>query len=160
MTVRSSRWLLLAAWILVVVGLPLAGKWARRSTVPACALDGARINPLYRVRVVDAQGRDQEFCCIHCAELWCGQQTDRPRAVFVTDEVTGQEIDAASAWFVRSQVVTVPHTGNRIHAFRDRADAARHADAAHGLLLSDAEKPFGPVVTGQAGARARNRLGD
>ena len=144
MSVRGSRWLLVAAGLLVVVGLPLAGKWLRHSSAPACALDGARIDPVYRVRVVDAEGRDQVFCCIHCAALWCSQQSERPRAVFVTDEVSHQEIDAGSAWFVRSFVVTVPHTGNRIHAFRDRADAERHADAAHGLLLSDGEKPFGP----------------
>lgn len=143
MTPRSVRWLLAAAGLLVIVGLPLAGKWARRRPAHACALDGSAVDPLYRVRIVDAEGRDREFCCIGCASAWLGQQPAAPRAVFVTDEVSGQEIEAASAWYVRSLVVTVPHTGNRIHAFRDQADAARHAESAHGEVLTDAEKPFG-----------------
>jgi hypothetical protein len=155
MTLRSSRWLLVAAGLLVIVGLPLAGKWARRRPAHPCALDGAAIDPLYRVHIVDAQGHDQEFCCIHCASAWLSQRTAAPRAVFVTDEVSGQEIDAASAWFVRSLVVTVAHTGNRIHAFRDQADAVRHADSAHGQILPEAEKPFG-----QAGAQARIESGE
>jgi hypothetical protein len=159
MTLRSWRWLLVAAGLLVVVGLPLAGKWARRRPAHACALDGAAINPLYRVRIVDAEGREQDFCCILCATAWLRQRTAAPHAVLVTDEITGQEIDAASAWYVRSLVVTVAHTGNRIHVFRNQADAARHADSAAGQILPDAENPFGPAA-GPAGASARIRLGE
>jgi hypothetical protein len=143
MTPRSVRWLLAAAGLAVIVGLPLAGKWARRRPVDACALDGAAVDPRFRVRIVGAQGHDREFCCIQCATAWLAQQPAAPRAVFVTDEVSGQEIDPASAWFVRSGVVTVPHTGNQIHVFRDRADAARHAESGHGEILTEAEKPFG-----------------
>jgi len=139
---QTSRWLLVVACLLVVIGLPLAGKWARHTSEPRCAFDGAKIDPHYRVRVVDDQERDHQFCCIHCATLWLNHQVTKPRAVFVTDEAADQEIDAASAWFVRSLVVTVPHTGNRTHAFRERADAARHAATAQGVILLDSEKPF------------------
>ena len=55
-----------------------------------------------------------------------------------------EEVDAASAWFVRSQVVTNPVTGNRVHAFRNPDDARRHAEAFGGVLLSGAERPFQP----------------
>jgi hypothetical protein len=94
------------------------------------------------VRVVDAQGQIHLFCCIYCAELWLAHQEAKPAAVFVTDEATGQEIDAASAWFVRSSVVTVAHTRNRVHAFGKHRDASRHAEAAQGKVLQDTERPF------------------
>jgi hypothetical protein len=138
---RTPRWRIVVFGLLVI-GLPLAGHWARHTAGNRCAFDGARIDRLYRVRVVDDQGHDHEFCCIHCAALWLSHQERKPHAVFVTDEATGQEIDAASAWFVRSAVVTVAHTANRIHAFRKQADAARHADTAQGWVLLDGEKPF------------------
>jgi hypothetical protein len=142
MTMRSPRGLIVLAGLAVIVGLPFLGKWARRSPGERCALDGMAINPVYRVRVVDEQGQDHTFCCIHCATVWLGRQPAAPRAVYVTDEVSGQEVEAASAWFVRSLVVTVPHTGNDIHAFRTQADAARHASTAHGTVLEDSDRPF------------------
>jgi hypothetical protein len=74
--------------------------------------------------------------------MWLARQGARPREVYVTDEASGAEIDAASAYFVRSLVVTTPTTGNRVHAFRDRADAERHAEVAHGTLLNGTERPL------------------
>ena len=139
---RASGWWIAAAGLLVVVGLPLVGKWVRRTPQERCTLDGARIDPLYRVRVVDNQDQDHPFCCIRCATLWLSRQKVKPRSVRVTDEATGREIDAAAAWFVRSSVVTMAHTENRIHAFARHADAARHAAAALGSVLPDSERPF------------------
>jgi hypothetical protein len=128
--------------LVVVVGLPLAGHWARRHPAESCALDGVTIPPLYRVEVVDVRGYPHAFCCVRCAEMWLENAHGEPRAITVTDEASGQAVDADRAWFVRSSVVTMPTTGNRIHAFRNRADAERHADLHLGTVLSDAEKPF------------------
>ena|SRR5437588_8917805 len=132
----ATRWPLVLAGLLIVFGLPLAGTLARRTAGPRCAFDGAPIEPLYRVRIVDAEGGERTFCCLHCAGLWRGHRP-RPRAMFVTDEATGAEIPATSAWFVRSRVVTMPHTQNRVHIFGSQADAQRHADAAGGLMLAE-----------------------
>jgi hypothetical protein len=134
--------LLLLAGALLVVGLPLAGKWARRHDGPRCELDGLKIEPLYRVRVVDAGGADHLFCCVRCARRWAERQADSPRAVYVTDEAGGREVEAGAAYFVQSLVVTNPVTGNRVHAFRDRADADAHARAFRGAVLTGEERPF------------------
>src|SRR5262249_36785541 len=67
---------------------------------------------------------------------------DRPRAVYVTDEASGAEIDSGSAFFVRSAVVTNPVTRNRVHTFRDRADAEDHARAYEGEALTGVRRPF------------------
>jgi hypothetical protein len=142
MMAARSRLLLFLAGLLVVVGLPLAGKWARRGAGPRCELDGLTIEPLYRVRVVDRAGGSHPFCCARCAARWLARQGDRPQAVYVTDEAGGAEVDSRSAFFVRSTVVTNPLTRNRVHAFRDRADAEAHVRAYGGEALTGVERPF------------------
>jgi hypothetical protein len=149
MTMTRSRALLLLAGLLVVVGLPLAGKWARRQGVPRCDLDGLELVPLYQVRVVDRAGGSHHFCCVRCARTWLARQGNPPRAVYVKDEAGGAEIDARSAHFVQSTVPTNPVTGNTVHAFRDRAAAEEHARAFAGWVLPEAEQPF-PAENGAA----------
>jgi hypothetical protein len=148
-TIRTSTWLQMVAGLLVIVGLPLLGAWARHTRAMQCSYDGAVIVPLYQVHIVDDRGRAREFCCIECARLWLNRDDAHARTILVTDETTGQAIAAQSAWFVRSRVITVPHTRNRIHAFQAKADAVRHADSASGAILAGADKPFaGAPLTG------------
>lgn len=154
MNPKKSRWLLVLASLLVVVGLPLAGKWARRHAEPRCDLDGLTIEPLYQVRVVDRAGRTHRFCCVHCAGLWLARQESGPEAVYVTDEVSGEAIDSRSAYFVESAVVTNPITGNRVHVFRERADAREHVRDHGGSELTGADRPF----PGEPGSAARAAL--
>ncbi len=139
--VHSSRWLLLVG-LLVIVGLPVAGYLARRTDGPRCALDGTALNPLYAVEIVDHQGARHEFCCLRCAEIWLSHQREAVQKIIVTDETSGDKMDATAAWYVRSAVVTTPTTGNRIHSFRTRAEAEKHAAACSGVVLPDDEKPF------------------
>ena len=71
-------------------------------------------------------GRVKEsFCCVKCAQEW-------PQAVEggywrVRDEVTGQILDAATACYVESSVVTVPSRQDKIHIFKGWAHAMDHA---------------------------------
>jgi hypothetical protein len=101
--------------------------------------------PRYRVRIVDAAGDSHQFCCIRCAELWLNNHTAEARLVFVTDEVSAEEIEATAATYVRSLITTMPATGNRLHAFRDPADAGKHAAQWQGTILTPAERPFASV---------------
>jgi hypothetical protein len=122
--------------------LPWLGTWSRRQKLPQCALDGIAIVPIYAVEVVDAGRQKHRFCCLRCAEYWLAQEPSPPSAVSVTDEVSGQPVDASEAYFVRSSVVTNAVTGNRIHAFENRADAEAHAAQFRGRLLTAAERPL------------------
>jgi endogenous inhibitor of DNA gyrase (YacG/DUF329 family) len=142
MTVSKTTWVGALALLVVTVGLPVAAHWARRQSRPGCALDGGKIDPLYRAAVVDGEGAAREFCCLRCAEIWLGHQTAPAQAVLVTDEASGEAIAAAAAFYVRSFVVTTPATGNRTHAFRSRTDAENHAARFAGTVLSESEKPF------------------
>jgi hypothetical protein len=140
---------LLLVAVVVVIGVPLAGKWARRHREPVCAFDARKIEPIYQARVVDRAGRTHHFCCVGCARRWLATRGDQPETVFVTDEASGREIDLPSAHLVRSSVVTNPITGDRTHAFARRADAEAHARAFAGWLLTDSERPtWAPAGSG------------
>jgi hypothetical protein len=136
------RWLPGLAAVAVVVGLPLAGHWLRRADPTGCALDGAAIPAAYRVEVVDGQGRTHAFCCVRCAQLWLESAPESPRAITVTDEAGGGPLDATTAHYVRSWVLTMPATGNRIHVFATRRQAQEHAAAFAGTVLAGSEGPF------------------
>jgi len=142
MSTHRTYWLSALAGLAVVVTLALVAHWARGRPAQGCALDGAKIDPVYRVEIVDGQGQGHDFCCLVCARLWLDRQTTRPQAIRVTDEASGETIDAATAFFVRSSVVTRPTTGNRVHVFRNRSDAEKHADLFGGFVLPEAEGPF------------------
>jgi uncharacterized C2H2 Zn-finger protein len=135
-------WKLLVVGLIVVVGLPVAGTLVRRARPAGCALDGSKIDEAYRVRIVDTEDGEHVFCCLRCAEMWLARQKAFPRAIMVTDETSGEEIDASSAWYVRSTVVTRATTGNCIHVFRSQTDAAKHAAENAGIVLPAKENPF------------------
>ncbi len=138
---RTLLWIVFG--LLIVVGVPVAAAWYRHGAGQGgCALDGTPVDAAYRVEVMDATGQAHVFCCLTCARLWLKQQSEPPRTVLVTDEVSGQALDAAAAWYVRSTVVTRPTTGNRIHVFKDRADAEKHAEEFAGEVLPQGEDPL------------------
>ncbi|HWB09544.1 MAG TPA: hypothetical protein VG826_09980 [Pirellulales bacterium] len=133
------------ASILVAISaavLPALGTWSRRQTLPQCAVDGVAIVPIYAVEIVDAKGEKRPFCCVRCAEYWLAQEPLPPNEIHVTDEVSGRPLDAGEAFFVRSSVVTNDVTGNRIHAFENRADAEGHASQFRGRLLTEDDRPL------------------
>ncbi|HMC65048.1 MAG TPA: hypothetical protein VKI65_08910 [Gemmataceae bacterium] len=138
----KSRWLMVLLGLIVVTGLPFLGNWLRHTPPDACAQDGTTIDPLFRVRIVDDHGGSYAFCCINCARIWVRQHTQSARAVFVTDELSGKELESAAAHYVRSTVMTQPTTRNNIHVFASRADAERHAGHAGGAVLFGDERPF------------------
>jgi hypothetical protein len=138
----KATWVWAALGLVVAAGLPLAGKLLRCESFPRCALDGEEVGPIFRVRIVDAEGRSHLFCCLRCAELWQRRQLTQARAVYVTDEKSGGEVDLKSAYFVRSRVAVPTSTGNRVHVFARRADAEKHAATHGGRLLEPAETPF------------------
>jgi hypothetical protein len=139
---QKWQWTTGLSVLLMVVVLPIVGNWARHAKKERCALDGNAIQPIFRVRIIDNLQQVHQFCCIRCAELWIGHVPDEVTAISVTDEVSGQEINATNAYFVRSSVINVPATGNRVHVFRTESDAAKHAASSQGRILRWADRPF------------------
>ena len=135
-------WLSAISVAVLAVSLPCLGTWARRQQLPQCALDGVAIVPIYAVEIIAAAQPKRAFCCTRCAEYWLGKERPASAVINVIDEVSGQQLDAGDAFFVRSSVVTNAVTGNRIHAFADREDAEMHAAQFRGRLLAEDERPF------------------
>ena len=142
MTVRQRGWVVALGGLAVVVALPVAAHWARRRAEPGCAQDGGSIVPDYRVEITDASGEHHEFCCLSCAAIWLKNEAAAPRSITVVDESSGQTLDAGAAWYVRSTKITTPATGNRVHVFRNRADAERHVEQYGGTILQATENPL------------------
>src|SRR5262245_13594375 len=69
---RMSRWRVVSvlAGVALAIGLPLAGWLVRQGGPPRCAYDGQRIEPRYRVRIVDRNNHGHVFCCVRCATRW------------------------------------------------------------------------------------------
>ncbi|GAB6061821.1 hypothetical protein JCM30394_05500 [Deferrisoma palaeochoriense] len=96
---------------------------------PRCMRCGAASNTIGRVQFLLPDGTRQVFCSIPCAlavPLPAGAR------VRVTDEATGDEVDADAAFFVESEAVSVAHNRTRIHAFARTTDASAHVRAHQG----------------------------
>jgi hypothetical protein len=125
--------LIIAASLSAVV----ASVQQRHREVSRCSLDGSLIDPVYEVEVIQGDQSARMFCCILNAQIWLERNGSAVSAVWVTDETTGHKIRAEEAYYVASTIVTTPHTGERIHAFSQKADAQLHARQFDGKLISN-----------------------
>ena len=107
-----------------------------------------RVDPRYRARCVEADGREAAYCCVPCLRSGLARLAAPPRRVLVTDETSGAEVDAGAAWFVDSVIVTSAATGNTTHAFASEAEARRHAAAFRGTVLAGPGLPGAGVGSG------------
>jgi len=124
----------LAVWFGLVLALALYSRWYMdRTRTDRCSLDGNRIEPIYAVHLMLDGKVLARFCCIPCAREW----PDVPSGAYwrVTDEITGEPLDATTASFVESSVVTVPSRQARIHVFAHWADAMEHDTRYSGVRI-------------------------
>ena len=125
--------------IFVIISLASGCKGERKSIEDRCDYDGVKIEPLYAVYFTLQDGTEKKFCSIACASLSFPELKSRIKQVMVVDERSGTKINASQAFFVESEVVTVPHVKNRIHAFGNREDAMKHSNKFKGKWV---ENPF------------------
>lgn len=104
-----------------------------------CGFDGTIIRPLYEVRVTFRDGSIKRFCSIVCAKNGIKSSSIEVDSITVVDESTGTTINAKQAYFIESEVITIPHVKERIHVFATREGAMSHAQQWAGKLV---ENPF------------------
>lgn len=143
---------LFALGLVVAAAVPPVGAALRASGAPRCALDGVRVTPETRARARLDDGRVEDFCGPACLAKRLRDPALAGARATVTDETSGAEIAAGSAWFVESAVTSVPANGSRLHAFAREEDARRHAAAHHGTVLGG--PGLGEVVASPLRGRA------
>ena len=106
--------------------------WGRRGP---CRLDGAAIQPLRIVELMDHGAVLAAFCSFGCARAW----PSVPASAYwrLRDEVGGAPLDAEQALFVQSRVPSVAARGERIHVFRDATEAMRHCEQFGGVRIAN-----------------------
>ena len=122
--------------IFVIIGLIAAfGTILKKHTGIRCDFDGTRIQPIYEVKFIFEDNTTEQFCSVVCALLHLKNEKKKLKYVTVVDEVSGTKIDASLAFFVESDVLTIPHVKNNIHVFAQKQDAQRHATQFNGKLI-------------------------
>lgn len=130
----------IVSFIIVVIVL-LGFVWAIKKGASAdrCDYDGTRIEPLYAVYFSLQDGSEKKFCSVVCASMSFSALKKQIKEVRVTDESSGEKIISSQAFFVESEMVTVPHVKNRIHVFAKIEDALKHIQRFNGRWV---ENPF------------------
>lgn len=125
--------------IFVIISLVLGCQEERKSIESRCDYDGMKIEPIYAVYFTLQDGTEKKFCSIVCASMSFSRLKKEVKEVTVVDEASEKGIDASQAFFVESEIVTVPHVKNRIHVFAKEEDALRHLKEFRGKR---AQNPF------------------
>src|SRR4030067_2121993 len=130
----------IVSFIIVVIVL-LGFVWAIKKGASADRCDYAetRIEPLYAVYFSLQDGSEKKFCSVVCASMSFSALKKQIKEVRVTDESSGAILISSQAFFVESEMVTVPHVKNRIHAFAKKEDALKHIQKFKGNWV---ENPF------------------
>lgn len=102
-----------------------------------CAFDGIAVDPIYEIEITRRNGAVKKFCCVFCAQEWYGRSKRDVARITVTDEISGEKIDASAAYYVESEIFTQRHTRCRTHVFGQRNEAQRHAEQYDGRLVDD-----------------------
>ena len=134
----NKRWITLFI-LFVIISLALGCKGERESMEGRCDYDGVKIEPIYAVYFTLRDGTEKKFCSIVCASVSFSKLKKEVKEVMVVDEASGKRINASQAFFVESDIVTVPHVKNRIHVFAKEEVALRHLQEFKGKR---AQNPF------------------
>lgn len=122
--------------LIIMADLPVLAGIGCKQKAARCDYDGTLIQPLYEVNFTFEDRSTKRFCCVTNA-LMDLKEEKKKVIITVTDEVSGQKIDVGLAFFVESDVITVPHVRNNIHVFAEREAAEKHARQFDGELIKN-----------------------
>jgi hypothetical protein len=153
--VNARRRLPAALALLCIAALPLVAERLRAHR-DRCEMDGVALSPEFLVRVTEEGGETHAFCGVTCAESWISRSGVVPSAVLVTDGALGVEVDARTAWFVRTLSNVSDGAPDAIRVFARKEDAHRQARAHGGRVLTGRERPFGNLAPGGGNGNAEH----
>jgi len=92
---------------------------------------------MHEVIIIEKDKSPSKFSCVLSAQIWLRENRKLASCIQVTDEITGEKIEAEDAYYVVSEVITTPHTGNKIHVFGQKRAAKLHARQFNGKLVKN-----------------------
>lgn len=133
----NTKITLAAIIIAVAIVIPLITISLQRQNTTVCHYDGEKIMAIYEVDIKQKDGDILRFCSVYCAREWFERNNTKVASVTVTDELTGEKLDAAIAFFVESEVISVATTRNRIHVFKEEHHSQTHAKQYNGRIVNN-----------------------
>ena len=127
----------IGAFIIAAIIAALGVISQHRHSPIRCCLDGSRIEPMHEVTIIQRDKSPSKLSCVLSARIWLRENSERVSSIWVTDEITGEKIEAEDAYYVVSEVITTPHTGNKIHVFGQKRAAKLHAREFNGKLIKN-----------------------
>jgi hypothetical protein len=132
------RRLCLIGALIIAAGMSILLAFSRdNSPSLRCSLDGSRMTPIYEVVIIQKDQAPIKFSCVLSAQIWLKENDTPIASIRVTDEATGEKIEAGKAFYVESEVISIPHIRNRIHVFSRETDARLHASQFNGKLIKN-----------------------
>jgi len=132
---RKKEWI----FFLPIIFIILAFGCQKYTPEDRCDYDGAKIEPHYAVYFALQDGTEKKYCSVVCASMSFQELKGRIKELRVVDEPSGNRIHASEAFFIESDMVTVPHVKNRIHVFSKKEDALKHLQRFKGKWM---DNPF------------------
>lgn len=130
---KRKKWIILG---ITLVLISIISSFFKKGSYQKCEFDGANIIPLYEVDLIFDTGI-KRFCSIPCAITYLKVYSKGLKYVTLVDEVTGNKIDSKIAYFVKSNILKVTHTNDKIHVFSDEQHANAHKEQFHGKIIKN-----------------------
>lgn len=85
--------------------------------VETCDLCGIPINSTFEAMLHFKDGTGKHYCCVNCALHACRELKEKVDWVSVTEQETGQKLNANDVIFVENDIITCKPCGTRLHIF-------------------------------------------
>lgn len=145
--------LLCGLFFVVLAGLAWISSQSDQTT-ESCLVDGTSLLPISRVSIQSASGETSLFCSICCARTWLDAHTKivaelnaGKGSITLVDEISGIEIDATLAYFVKSNEYSRKENKCQIHVFSDKQAASKYLRKTDGLEQAAYLADIGPKLS-------------
>ena len=136
-------WKLVLVVAIVSVGLGLFSSYRMYGhKVKSCELCGISINPTFEVSFHLKDGITRRYCCVNDALRAYRELVEKVEWVSVTEQETGEKLNADDAIFVENDIVTCAPCGTNIHIF----EAETHGGLFYEHRVTKYMKKFGGKI--------------
>ncbi len=111
-------WKIIIIVVILSVGLGIFSSYRMYGhKVDACEQCGISINPGFEVVLHLRDGTIKRYCCVNDALHAYREMVDQVEWVAVTEQETGEKLNATDAIFVENDIVTCEPCDTRLHIF-------------------------------------------